>query len=155
MGPIKGDSFGIEHFRLTPVYFRLKANISRIATANRDQIIRRTDEAVRLEITRRGVRYNAPYYYEDWKEYDQSGITREKFVALLAAVWHDIETRDWLLSAGERDLDWIVRMAAVQELAQGWKDDPETLPWLKARARSDPDPLAHIIPNGHVRFTSS
>ena len=26
---------------------------------------------------------------------------------------------------------------AVQELARGWKDDPETLPILKARAQSD------------------
>ena len=30
-----------------------------------------------------------------------------------------------------------VRTKAVQELARGWKDDPETLPWLKERARSD------------------
>ncbi len=30
-----------------------------------------------------------------------------------------------------------VRSAAVQELARGWKDDPETLPILKERARSD------------------
>ena len=30
-----------------------------------------------------------------------------------------------------------VRQAAVEELARGWKEDPETLPWLKARARSD------------------
>ena len=35
------------------------------------------------------------------------------------------------------DDDNDVRMAAVQELARGWKDDPETLPWLKDRARSD------------------
>jgi HEAT repeat protein len=30
-----------------------------------------------------------------------------------------------------------VRQAAVQALAQGFKDDPDTLPWLKARAQSD------------------
>ncbi|HEY9299995.1 MAG TPA: HEAT repeat domain-containing protein, partial [Phormidium sp.] len=33
--------------------------------------------------------------------------------------------------------NWDVRYAAVQELAQGWKDDPETLPWLKQLAQSD------------------
>ncbi|MBD2635363.1 HEAT repeat domain-containing protein, partial [Limnothrix sp. FACHB-881] len=32
-----------------------------------------------------------------------------------------------------------VRQAAVQELARGWKDDPDTLPLLKDRARSDKD----------------
>jgi hypothetical protein len=30
-----------------------------------------------------------------------------------------------------------VRQAAVRELARGWKEDPESLPWLKARAQSD------------------
>ena len=30
-----------------------------------------------------------------------------------------------------------MRGAAVQEIARGWKDDPETLPWLKQRAQSD------------------
>jgi hypothetical protein len=30
-----------------------------------------------------------------------------------------------------------VRQAAVRELARGWKQDPETLPILKARAQSD------------------
>jgi hypothetical protein len=30
-----------------------------------------------------------------------------------------------------------VRRAAVQELAQGWKDDPDTLPILKQWATSD------------------
>jgi hypothetical protein len=28
-----------------------------------------------------------------------------------------------------------VRLAAVQELVRGWKDDADTLPWLKERAR--------------------
>ncbi|HSF73953.1 MAG TPA: HEAT repeat domain-containing protein, partial [Microcoleus sp.] len=35
------------------------------------------------------------------------------------------------------DDDSAVRRAAVQELARGWKDHPETLPWLKQRAQSD------------------
>ncbi len=30
-----------------------------------------------------------------------------------------------------------MRREAVQELAGGWKDDPETLPFLKQRAQSD------------------
>jgi hypothetical protein len=28
----------------------------------------------------------------------------------------------------------------VQALSRSWKDDPETLPWLKALVRSDEDP---------------
>ena len=35
--------------------------------------------------------------------------------------------------------NWNVRSAAVQELARGWKDDPEILPILKERARTDDD----------------
>src|SRR3712207_7244581 len=31
----------------------------------------------------------------------------------------------------------VVRYAAIQEIAGGWKDDPETLPLLKQRAQSD------------------
>ena len=31
-----------------------------------------------------------------------------------------------------------MRQAAVQELARGWKDDPDTLPLLKDRAARDP-----------------
>jgi HEAT repeat protein len=36
-----------------------------------------------------------------------------------------------------------VRRAAIQQLARGWKEDPDTLPWLKERATSDS--------NGYVR----
>ena len=32
-----------------------------------------------------------------------------------------------------------IRSRAVQELARGWKDDPEMLRWLKERAGSDDD----------------
>ena len=33
-----------------------------------------------------------------------------------------------------------VRKAAVKELARGWREDSETLPILKALAKSDRDP---------------
>jgi HEAT repeat protein len=32
-----------------------------------------------------------------------------------------------------------VRQAAVQALAKGWKDEPDTLAWLKSLAQSDDD----------------
>ena len=31
----------------------------------------------------------------------------------------------------------MYKRQSVQELARGWKSDPETLPWLKDRARND------------------
>ncbi len=34
---------------------------------------------------------------------------------------------------------WEVRQAAVQALAAGWRDDPDTLPVLRERATTDPD----------------
>jgi hypothetical protein len=39
----------------------------------------------------------------------------------------------------QSDDHWAVRSAAMQELARGWKDDPDTLPMLKQRAQSDDD----------------
>ena len=42
-----------------------------------------------------------------------------------------------LKARAQSDENWDVRMVAVQELARGWKDDPDTLPWLKARAQND------------------
>ncbi len=91
------------------------------------QSVRKTDEAAWLKIIEQGVRYDPPHYYNPMVEYQQSGTTREKFVALLAVVSHNARTRHWLRSAGERNIDRIVGAAAVQELARGWKDDPETL----------------------------
>ena len=37
--------------------------------------------------------------------------------------------------------NWAVQEVAVQKIARGWKDDPETLPLLKEWARSDDDSL--------------
>ncbi|MFN8003410.1 MAG: HEAT repeat domain-containing protein [Acidobacteriota bacterium] len=36
-----------------------------------------------------------------------------------------------------KDDNSAVRLAAVQELARGWKDDPDTLTILKERAAKD------------------
>ena len=35
------------------------------------------------------------------------------------------------------DQNWDVQEAAVQALAAGWRDDPDTLPWLRDRATTD------------------
>ena len=38
-----------------------------------------------------------------------------------------------------------IRMHALREFARGWKDDPETLTWLKDRAKSDEDGFVRSI----------
>jgi len=47
--------------------------------------------------------------------------------------------RMWFRERVAKDDDDDVRSAAVQELARGWKDDPDTLPLLKNRAANDDD----------------
>ena len=42
-----------------------------------------------------------------------------------------------LKQLAQSDDDGDVRQAAVQELARGWKDDPETLPFSNNCAQSD------------------
>ncbi len=108
--------------------------------------IQQTDEALRRKFLEKVIRYDPLYYYEPWKESSEVAPIREKAVALIAFVWRSEKTRVWLRSASEGDVDWIVRRAAVQELARGWKDDAETLPMLKERARSDE--------NEYVRMTA-
>ncbi|MGA2147296.1 MAG: HEAT repeat domain-containing protein [Bryobacteraceae bacterium] len=104
------------------------------------------DQALRGRLIADAVTYDPPYYYEAWEENEETGPTRAKAVALIASIWRSAETREWLLSTAKPSQDWIVRQAAVQELARGWKDDPETLPLLKDCARSDGD--------GAVRFAA-
>jgi predicted NACHT family NTPase len=101
--------------------------------------VQRTDEILYERFVQKVIRYDPPYYYDPWEESSEVGPTRRSAVALIAFVWRSETTRMRLVSMAQRDDDWIVRSAAVQELARGWKDDPETLPILKERARTDDD----------------
>jgi predicted NACHT family NTPase len=101
------------------------------------RMIQGTDDAVKSQLLERAIRYDTPYYHEPLLEYDECGATREKAVGLLAGLWREEGTRLWLSSAAEGDRDWIVRRAALHQLARGWKEDPETLLLVKDRARSD------------------
>ncbi|MFN5855922.1 MAG: HEAT repeat domain-containing protein, partial [Pseudanabaenaceae cyanobacterium] len=47
------------------------------------------------------------------------------------------DTLPWLKDRALNDQNKYVRSAAVQEIAQGWKDDSDTLPWLKDCALND------------------
>ena len=100
-------------------------------------IIQATDRELLLLFAENVVRYDPPYYYSPWDKHRETGPTREKAVRVIAFVWRSKETRRWLVSVVGIDQDWIVKRAAVQELARGWKDDPSTLGILEERARSD------------------
>jgi GTPase SAR1 family protein len=102
--------------------------------------VQKTDEMLRQQFVQKAVRYQPPYYYEPWEKFSEAGGVRRQAVALFAFVWRSKNTRAWLQSTVEHDADWILRMAAVEELARGWKDDAETLPIVKERARSDERP---------------
>jgi predicted NACHT family NTPase len=96
-----------------------------------------TDQVLRQRFFDEAIFYEPPYYCEPHEFEEAIGPTRRKAVSLFAFVWRDRQAMVSLLSAARGDGDWIVRQAAVQEVARGWKDDPETLPWLKDVARSD------------------
>jgi hypothetical protein len=99
--------------------------------------IQRVDQMLLRRLFEDAISFDPSYYYEPWQEWDEVGPTRPKAVALIASVWKSPEVHRRLTSVAEFSRDWIGRMAALQGLARGWKDDPETLPLLRDRARSD------------------
>jgi hypothetical protein len=58
---------------------------------------------------------------------------RRQPAGLIAFVWRSENTRVWLKSAGESDVDSIVRRAAVQEWRGAGRDDAEVIEMLKSR----------------------
>jgi predicted NACHT family NTPase len=101
--------------------------------------LQRTDQALRQRFVDEVVFYEPPYYYEPWEAEQETGPTRRKAVGLFTFGWRDRRVLVSLLSVTGGDGDEIVRQAAVQELARGWKGHPETLPLLKDGARSHKD----------------
>jgi predicted NACHT family NTPase len=99
--------------------------------------IQRTDEDLRRRFVEKVIRYDPPYYVEPYEEHSETAPTRRKAVGLIAFVWRSEKTRFWLRSSAERDVDSIIRGAAVHELARGWRDDPETLPIVRDRATDE------------------
>ncbi len=94
--------------------------------------IQRVDQMLLRRLFEDAISFDPSYYYEPWQEWDEVGPTRPKAVALIASVWKSPEVHRRLTSVAEFSRDWIGRMAALQGLARGWKDDPETLPLLTA-----------------------
>jgi hypothetical protein len=66
------------------------------------------------------------------EEAEKVRLIRAQAVTLRANVWHeDFDTRDWLEARAQSDRKGDVRQAALQELARGWKNNPDTVAWLK------------------------
>ncbi|HKQ75500.1 MAG TPA: HEAT repeat domain-containing protein [Blastocatellia bacterium] len=84
------------------------------------------------------LQFDFPYFYELYEpEYEKRIFIRAKAVGYLANILFLDNAKTWLKDRATHDWDWPVRQAAVQELARGWKDDPDTLPLLKDRASQD------------------
>ncbi|MCI0488865.1 MAG: NACHT domain-containing protein [Blastocatellia bacterium] len=99
-----------------------------------------TDALLRL------VRFDFPYFYEE-REYEvvrRRNEIRAKAVRALANPQLFDQARSWIEERCRSDQDWVVRQAAVGELARGWKDDADTLPLLKDRAARDESPAAGV-----------
>lgn len=78
--------------------------------------------------------FDLPYYY------DSSEIpveVRRRAAVTLALVWVDDLSKEYLSQCAQSSRYSDVRQAAIQELARGWKDNPDTLLILKECARSD------------------
>jgi HEAT repeat protein len=110
-----------------------------LSEVRNQRAVRSTDQLLRQRFVADVIFYKPPYYYQFYQAEGEIGPIRRKAVGLFAFVWRDRQAVVGLLSASRSADDWIVRHAAVQELARGWKDDPETLTQLKDRARSDGD----------------
>jgi hypothetical protein len=79
------------------------------------------------------ARFDLNFFYEDWSEEGQRVVAiRTRAVSMVALIWRDERgTRAWLKARVLSDEDWAVRQTAVQELAKGWKDDPDVSELLR------------------------
>jgi HEAT repeat protein len=91
-----------------------------------------------LSRTKELVCFDFQYFYTLFdSEYLAAANIRTRSVRVLASVWPIHETRNCLKAFVVESEYYDVRQTAVEELAHRWKDDPETLKWLKFRAIDD------------------
>lgn len=86
------------------------------------------------------VQFGGDYSDDPWdEEANKIRSIRTQSVRLRASIWDgELETRDWLKAhAQSDDAPSFVWHAAVKALAENWKDDPDTLPLLKACIQFD------------------
>ncbi len=87
------------------------------------------------------TRFDFPYFYKEYQEEAQrrNDICKKAISSLANPQLFD-EAHGWLKDRAAKDDNWAVRQAAVQELARGWKDDPDTLKLLKDCAITNKNP---------------
>ncbi len=105
--------------------------------------IEKTSEALWKRFVEEVVRYEPPYYFEWWEKNREVGPTRRAAVKRIATTWSGQKVQKWLWSTARNDQDPVLREGAVYALARGWKEHPETLLWLKERARSNDDEVRY------------
>jgi hypothetical protein len=86
-----------------------------------------------LDCVKALVRFDLDFFYEGWDEEGaRVASIRTRSASMVALIWRDaLDTRIWLRARAQSDEHWAVRQTAVQELARGWKEDPDALPILK------------------------
>ncbi|MHC5598253.1 MAG: NACHT domain-containing protein [Nostoc sp.] len=89
------------------------------------------------------TKYDLWYYYKSSRtyfSYKEIKLVREirtQAVTAIASIWQDPDTKTWLKNYTTKDDNWAVRGAAVQALAEHFRDDRDTKTWLKDRATKD------------------
>ena len=88
--------------------------------------------------------YDLNYPYQKYLDEEATTLVRDirtRAVSAISVTWQEEKaTSSWLRTCAQSDEDSFVRMSAVRELAQGWKNDPETLLLAsKLYAQSDKD----------------
>ena len=97
--------------------------------------IQSVDEALWRRLIEEAIRFRSPRLSKDYEESSEVTSTRQSAVHWIALAWRESKARTWLMDSARNEKVWDVRRAAVQELARGWPNDPEILPWLKECAR--------------------
>ena len=115
--------------------------LARLKTAAETEYpYRFSEDAARAVIT--AVTTHWPSEPEAWLKtclgFESESYLPEASVAAIAQLGaQQSQIRDQLTNLTQTHANQFVRSAAVQELARGWKDDPDTLTILKTRARDD------------------
>ncbi|MCP4745378.1 MAG: NACHT domain-containing protein, partial [Desulfobacteraceae bacterium] len=93
------------------------------------------------------VNYDLNYYYseKDFEERNFVGKIRTKSVNAIVKIWENSDALAWLKSLAQKDDNSNVRRVAVQELARGWKTDPDTLDIVKSLAQKDDNPDVRMV----------
>lgn len=84
------------------------------------------------------TKFEFSYFYQPWDdEYQTVAEIRQRAVCLVAGIWQHCRTFEWLTDRAKYDPDNGVRRSCIQELARGWKGDPQTLTILQDGTQSD------------------